>query len=134
MSTTLEIDPYHIEAGRDLDQLIETLVMGSGAAIAPAYSDDDRAARLVLNRLKELTRARVIVGRTALRDRRWFARYETDPSNGTEVFAPTAALAICRLALLQFLKEAERGSLVLTGGELPFLVEKARLNDASCPA
>jgi hypothetical protein len=111
MSLISEIDPYRVVAGRDLDRFIHAAVMGRNEGIPPAYSDDDRAARAVLYRLKEISGAQVVVGRTSLKDRRWFARYETDPSDGTEVFAPTAALAICRLALLQAIKHAESESL-----------------------
>jgi hypothetical protein len=97
---TLEADPFHVVAGRELDQRIHSFVMGQTSGTIPEYSSDDRAARSVVARLKSLSGARIIVGRTSLRDRRWFARYETNPSDGTEVFADTAALAICRLALL----------------------------------
>lgn len=39
-----------------------------------------------------------------MRRHRYFARYETDPSDGTEVLADTKELAICRLALLRAVK------------------------------
>ena len=44
----------------------------------------------------------IIVGRTSLAGRTWFARYERNAMDGTEVFANTFALAVCRLALLRF--------------------------------
>jgi hypothetical protein len=50
----------------------------------------------------------VIVGRTTLPGRTWFARYERNQMDGTEVFADTFALAICRLALLR-LEDTEAG-------------------------
>jgi hypothetical protein len=50
----------------------------------------------------------VVVGHTSLPGRTWFARYERDAMDGTEVFADTFALAICRLALLR-LEETEAG-------------------------
>jgi hypothetical protein len=74
--------------------------MGQEVGPVPAYSTDQKAAYEVLATLKKSSSAKVIVGRTSLRDKRWFARYETNPSDGTEVFADTEALAICRLALL----------------------------------
>jgi hypothetical protein len=101
-----EADPYRVQAGCELDNLIHSRVMGRTSVGSPPYSKDPDAARCVLTRLKELTHARVIVGRTALRSRPWFARYETDPSDGTEVFGDTPALAICRLALLHATKAA----------------------------
>jgi hypothetical protein len=103
-----DADPYHVQAGCELDQLIHSCVMGQTSGTPPAYSSDQQASRSVLAALKEITGAKVLVGRTYLRDRRWFARYETDPSDGTEVFADTAALAICRLALLHAAKTESR--------------------------
>ena len=71
---------------------------------------DEKEARRVLARLKAITGRSVIVGQTALRKTRWFARYETDPSDGTEVLAESQALAICRLALLHAAKEQDLSS------------------------
>jgi hypothetical protein len=101
-----EADPYRIQAGPELDQLIHALVMSQKSEPPPLYSSDESAARAVLAKLKENCSGRVIVGNTRLRDKKWFARYETNPSDGTEVFADTEALAICRLALLRARKEA----------------------------
>ncbi len=70
----------------------------------PPYSTDESAARRVLARLRNVAGQPVIVGRTSMRKHRWFARYETDPSDGTEVLAETMELAICRLALLRTVK------------------------------
>jgi hypothetical protein len=63
----------------------------------------------VLSRLKR-GEPSVVVGRTGLPGRTWFARYERNAMDGTEVFANTFALAICRLALLR-LAEIEAGSM-----------------------
>jgi hypothetical protein len=104
----IEADPYRAQAGCELDNLIHSRVMGRSSETTPPYSIDLDAAWCVLNRLKEMTHARVVVGRTALRNRPWFARYETDPSDGTEVFGETPALAICRLALLHTAKSKTR--------------------------
>jgi hypothetical protein len=100
-----ETDPYKIPAGPELDQLIHQEVMGQGLGDCPLYSSDESAARQVLAQLKA-SGLHVVVGRTLLRSRKWFARYETNPSDGTEVWAETSALAICRLALLHTRKES----------------------------
>lgn len=102
------MNPYNIQAGPELDRLIHVRVMGQPEGDAPAYSSDETLARRVLGRLKADSGRTVVVGRTALRrGRRYFARYETDPSDGTEVLAETLSLAICRLALLRTLKREE---------------------------
>ena len=98
------VNPYKVKSGSELDQLIHDQVMGGSGSPCLPYSRDDEAARRVLAKLKSHHRLNVTVGRTRLRDQTSFARYETDPSDGTEVLAETEALAICRLALLRALK------------------------------
>ncbi|MHC1763260.1 MAG: hypothetical protein AB9869_02985 [Verrucomicrobiia bacterium] len=99
-----ELNPYQIPAGPELDQLIHLRVMEQSSPDCPPYSTDESAARRVLARLRYVSGHAVVVGRTSLRRHRYFARYETDPSDGTEVLADTKELAICRLALLQAIK------------------------------
>ena len=96
-----DIDPYRVQASEDLDRLIHVRVMGETSSECPSYSADEKAARRVLARLKATSGRTVVIGRTAMRHRQWVARYETDPSDGTEVLAETLPLAICRLALLR---------------------------------
>ena len=96
-----EIDPYHVQAGRELDQMVHLQVMRQNDNDCPHYSTDEKAARRVLAQLKAISSATVITGQTSLRKKPWFARYETDASDGTEVLADTLPLAICRLALLR---------------------------------
>jgi hypothetical protein len=98
-----ESDPYRIPAGPELDELVHREVLQQTVLPCRAYSSDEDAARQVLAKLKSAN-VHVTVGRTSLRSRKWFARYETDPSDGTEVWAETPALAICRLGLLYFRK------------------------------
>jgi hypothetical protein len=98
------VNPYKVAAGPELDQMIHGRVMRMEDQ-CPSYSTDEKAARRVLARLKSLTGRSIVVGRTALRKTQYFARYETDPSDGTEVLAETLPLAVCRLALLRVLKE-----------------------------
>jgi hypothetical protein len=100
-----DINPYDAQAGPELDRLVHEKVMGQTSEDPAAYSTDERAARRVLAKLKADFGRTVVTGRTSLRDKRWFARYETNASDGTEVLAETLELAICRLALLRVIKE-----------------------------
>ena len=103
MNPTEPSDPYRAQAGPELDAFIHTRVMNQTAppGDSPEYSSQDKHAKRVLAALKAAGRASVITGRTDLEGRSWFARFETDAMDGTEVFADTFALAICRLALLR---------------------------------
>jgi len=107
----LDINPYQAQAGPELDALIhehvmrETIVPGK----CPCYSTDTTLAKVVLAKLKTRGGMLFTIGRTELEGRTWFARSETNVMNGTEVFADTFALAICRLALLR-LEETESKS------------------------
>ncbi len=102
----MENDPYKAQAGPELDAIIHVRLMNQLASnqACPAYSTEDKPAKRVLSKLKT-GQTTVIVGRTELEGRTWFARYERRAAYGTEVFAGTFALAICRLALLR-LEEA----------------------------
>ena len=104
-----QLNPYQIPAGPELDQLIHRWVMGSTARIVPPIPPKKKKPA-GCSRLKTLAGRSVIVGKTAMRRARWFARYETDPSDGTEVLADSLALAICRLALIHVIKEQDLSS------------------------
>ncbi len=106
----LDVDPYQIPAGPKLDELIHQRVMGRSGGECPPYSSDEKAARSVLAKVKSYGDRTVVVGRTALRRKRWFARYESDASDGTEVLAESLPLAICRLALLRAIAGEKPGS------------------------
>lgn len=95
-------NPYKLPAGRELDRLIDELLFEnqSEGTNPPAYSTDDRAADKVKARLKSLGGHSVVTGTTRLREKPFFARYDTGPSTSTEVLAETYPLAICRLAML----------------------------------
>ena len=95
-------DPYRAEPSPELDVFIHTRLMKLEASAegCPPYSTEDKFAERVLSRLKK-GRSTVVIGRTSLKGRTWFARYEKNVMDGTEVFADTFALAVCRLALLQ---------------------------------
>jgi hypothetical protein len=99
----LQIDPYKAEPGPELDAVIHLrlLKLSVLAGPCPAYSTDKDTAKRVLSVLRT-GKPSVVVGRTSLEGRRsWFARYERNAMDGTEVFADTFALAVCRLALLR---------------------------------
>jgi hypothetical protein len=98
----MQSDPYKVQAGPELDAIIHLRLMNQSAlnGSCPAYSTEDKLAKLVLSKLRT-GQPSVIVGRTQLEGRTWFARYERNAMDGTEVFASTFALAICRLALLR---------------------------------
>lgn len=100
-----EINPYRIQAGPELDRLVHIHVMRQPNPEIPPYSTDEKESRRVLNKLKTDLGRTVITGRTAMRKQTWFARYETNPSDGTEVLAETLELAICRLALVRASRE-----------------------------
>lgn len=103
----MQKDPYTTEAGPELDALIHERLMNqpATAGACPAYSTDDKLAKEVLSKLRK-GRPSFIVGHTDLPGKTWFARYERNAMDGTEVFADTYALAVCRLALLR-LEEME---------------------------
>ena len=106
----LDIDPYRAQAGPALDALIHQHVMNEPATSAgcPAYSTDDKLAKSVLGKLKSRGRLLFTIGRTELEGRTWFARSETNAMNGTEVFAESFPLAVCRLALFGLAETAAR--------------------------
>ena len=96
------LDPYQTEAGPELDSLIHHEILGNSRTEAsPCYSTGSGQA----DELKKMMEARYgttfTCGRTAIRGKAWFARYEIDPGNPTEVLAQTYALAVCRLTLLR---------------------------------
>ena len=102
----LQSDPYHMMAGHELDTLIHWRIMKqvSPRVTCPAYSSEDKQAKKVLAALRHLGRGCVIIGRTHLEGKGWFARYETNAMDGTEVFAETFALAVCRIAMLRIIE------------------------------
>lgn len=104
----LEFNPYQAQAGQELDAFIHEHVMKEtvDSGNCPPYSTETKLAKKVLSKLKARGGMLFTVGRTHLEGRTWFARSETNAMNGTEVFAETFALAICRLALLR-LEETE---------------------------
>lgn len=68
--------------------------------LAPAYSTDTSASGKVRSKLKSVYGHPIIIGQTRMSGRKYFARYDSDPSTATEVLAETEPLAICRLAAI----------------------------------
>ena len=103
MTPSLQSNPYQAEAGPELDAFIHIHVMKevSLTSNCPPYSSNDKLANKVVVAVRASGRGSVITGRTTLKGRTWFARYETNTMDGAEVFAETYALAICRMALLR---------------------------------
>ena len=96
-----EIDPYRISAGPILDALVHTHLFGPKLpGCVPPYSADEELARAVEDELRSQVKSRVVVGRSRVKAKPWFARYGTDPSTSSEVLAQSYPLAICRLTLL----------------------------------
>ena len=83
-----------------MDELIHRRLFGGGdGESVPRYSTDETLLGKVRNRIRIRHGHRVVTGTTQTRPKRWFARYETDPSTATEVLAETENLAVCRLAI-----------------------------------
>jgi hypothetical protein len=97
-----DINPYAFPAGPELDEIIHRKLFGqkSESVGAPPYSTNTSESSKVRSRLKSNYGKPIVIGQTRMTNRRFFARYESDPSTATEVVAETEPLAICRLALL----------------------------------
>ena len=97
-----DANPYTLPAGPELDQLIHSRLFGKtdDADGAPAYSTDSSASAKVRSKLKSAYGHPIVVGQTRMAARKYFARYDSDPSTATEVLAETEPLAICRLAAI----------------------------------
>lgn len=97
-----ELDPYRMPAGPDLDAVIHCHIIGhSPQQVPPCYSTDEREADKLRKIMEANYGVALMYGRTGIVEKAWFARYEIDPGNPTEVLAETYPLAICRLTLLR---------------------------------
>jgi hypothetical protein len=96
---TGRVNPYRASAGRDLDEFLHANLFASEInGNVPAYSIDARESSRIVAQLKRKYGRKVVVGITASRPPKYFARLETDPSTSVEALAESEALAICRLA------------------------------------
>ena len=90
-------NPYTLPAGPELDEIVQKQVFASAGDPAP-FSTDENLADKVKVQLKSLYGHDVVVGKTRIPSKRYFARFESGASTSTEVIAETYPLAICRLA------------------------------------
>ncbi len=97
-----DINPYTFPPGTELDEIIHRKLFGhkNSRDSVPSYSEDPSESARVRARLKATYGHPIVVGRTRMPGRPFFARYDSDPSTATEVVSETEPLAICRLALL----------------------------------
>ena len=98
-----DVNPYTFPAGQELDLIIHRTLFAEATEddrSAPAYSTNVSESSKVRSRLKSTYGHPIVVGQTRMSSRRFFARYDSDPSTATEALAETEPLAICRLALV----------------------------------
>ncbi|MBI4657813.1 MAG: hypothetical protein HY735_03000 [Verrucomicrobia bacterium] len=96
------VSPYGVSASGELDAWIHVRVLRNPPSpVYPAYSTNPDEATRLRKAFEERFGLRVTIGRTQIKEASWFARYETDLGNPTEVIADTYPLAMCRLAVLR---------------------------------
>lgn len=97
-----DVNPYAFPAGPELDEIIHRKLFGQNTenVKAPPYSTNVFESSRVRSKLKSNYGKPIVVGQTRMAHKRFFARYDSDPSTATEVLAETEPLAICRLALI----------------------------------
>src|SRR4051812_16048386 len=97
-----DLNPYAFPGGPDLDTIIHRRLFGLNGETdrVPPYSTNALESSKVRLRLRSNYGHPIIVGQTRMANKRFFARYDSDPSTATEVLAETEPLAICRLALI----------------------------------
>jgi hypothetical protein len=101
-SSIKDVNPYLFPAGPELDEIIHRRLFGQNGENdrIPTYSTNASESSRVRTRLKANYGHPIVVGQTKMAGKRFFARYDSDPSTATEALADTEPLAICRLALL----------------------------------
>ena len=97
-----DVNPYTFPAGPELDEIIHRKLFGQNTENekAPLYSTSSSESSKVRTKLKSNFGKPIVIGQTRMANKKFFARYDSDPSTATEVLADTEALAICRLALI----------------------------------
>jgi hypothetical protein len=102
-------NPYTMPAGPELDQLVHNILMDDAdSGRAPRYSTDDAQVERLQASARSRFGVKVMVGRTTIRRKPWFARYGTDPSQMTEVIAETCPLALSRIVVVLALRPAQQ--------------------------
>ena len=97
-----DVNPYTFPAGPELDAIIHRKLFGQNAenVTVPPYSTNSSESSKVRSKLKSNFGHPIVLGQTRMANKRFFARYDSDPSTATEVLAETEPLAICRLAAI----------------------------------
>lgn len=97
-----DANPYSFPAGPELDEIIHRGLFGvkNENGRVPSYSTSAVELTKIRSRLKSNFGHPIVTGQTRMATKRFFARYDSDPSTATEVLAETEPLAICRLALI----------------------------------
>ncbi|MBM3834390.1 MAG: hypothetical protein FJ403_14195 [Verrucomicrobia bacterium] len=102
MSFIESFNPYQLAAGRDLDAHIHYHVLGNPPSHSiPNYSTDPSEADKLKQAIEAEYELTIEIGQSHVRHKPWFARYEVNEGNPTEVLAESYPLAICRLVILR---------------------------------
>jgi hypothetical protein len=101
ISRIKQLNPYTLPPGQELDEMVHRRLFPKASDSPPAYSIDPAQSAKVRSKLKSLYGHPIITGQTRMGGpKKFFARYEPDPSTATEVLAESEPLALCRLAVL----------------------------------
>lgn len=96
------LNPYELAAGPELDAAIHCEILGlPESGVYPSYSTNPKEAENVRRHIETKYGIAIFAGKTNIAEKPWFARYEMEIGNPTEVLAETYSLAICRLAFLR---------------------------------
>jgi hypothetical protein len=100
-SQSQPINPYHAPASRELDAFIHHEVLKNGVTDQyPFYSTEEEAALQLMRLIERASGVKIVTGSSTVSNKPWFARYELDVGNPTEVLAEAFPLAVCRLVIL----------------------------------
>jgi hypothetical protein len=97
------LNPYHVPPGPELDGYIHQVVLHE-IGPCPSYSSRTSDANLLKRWIEEKYDLKITIGKSTVSKKPWFARYEIDEGNPTEVLAETYPLVICRLVLLRVMR------------------------------
>lgn len=101
----IKLNPYTLPAGQELDEMVHRRLFAKEDGPIPAYSIDPAHSSKIRSKLKSLYGHPIITGQTRMpANKRFFARYEPDPSTATEALAESEPLALCRLAAILLLR------------------------------
>jgi hypothetical protein len=94
-------NPYEVPATRELDAHIHYQVLKNPlTSNYPHYSTNRGTAEKLKREIERQFKVKIVSGASTVPEKPWFARYELEQGNPTEVLAEEYPLAICRLAIL----------------------------------